>query len=48
MSTGKKDRIVELEDMKGSLDASHLFLSPSEEELFFINRIDGKLYGINL
>lgn len=30
------------------IDAENLFLSPEEDYLFFINRYDGRLYGINL
>jgi hypothetical protein len=48
VTTGKAERIVDPQDIKSSYDASDLFLSPSEDVLFFINRTDGKLYGINL
>lgn len=46
--SGKSERIVETKDIDNSYDATNLFLSPSEDILFFINRNDGKLYGINL
>ena len=46
--TGKKERLVKLEDMKKMIDATDLFLSPNEDMLFFVNRKDGELYKINL
>lgn len=48
VATGKKDRIVELNEITQNLDATDLFLSPSEDKLFFTNRADGKLYGISI
>ncbi|MFH0969725.1 MAG: hypothetical protein V1804_04410 [Patescibacteria group bacterium] len=48
ITTGKAERLVETSDIKNLYDAKNLFLSPSEDILFFINRTDGKLYGINL
>jgi hypothetical protein len=48
VTTGKKDRMIELEKMQGSYDASNLFLSPDEGNLFFINRIDDKLYKVKM
>ena len=48
ISSGKAERIVDIKDIKDSYDATGMFLSPSEDILFFINKIDGKLYGINL
>jgi len=47
-TTGQKSRIVETSDIMQNYDASQLFLSPTEDALFFVNRIDGKLYRINL
>lgn len=47
-TTGKKDRIVELNEIAQNFDAAELFLSPSEDKLFFTNRADGKLYGISI
>ncbi len=47
VETGKKERLVELEWIKNSYDATNLFLSPSENALFFINRMDGKLHRLN-
>lgn len=46
VGTASKERIVELTEFKSDYDASALFLSPVEDGLFFINRIDGKLYKI--
>lgn len=48
ITTGNKERVVELADIKESYDASNLFLSPTENSLFFTNRRDGKLYRIAL
>jgi len=46
--SGKSERIIELKDIDNSYDASNLFLSSSEDILFFTNKKDGKIYGINL
>ncbi len=48
ITSGKTERVVEIKDIKDSYDATNLFLSPSEDILFFINKGNGKLYGINL
>ncbi len=48
VTTGKKERIVELNEITRNLDATDLFLSPPEDKLFFVNRTDGKLYKIEL
>jgi len=48
IASGKAERAVEIADIKEAYDATSLFLSPSEDILFFINKIDGRLYGINL
>lgn len=47
-TNGKKERIIELEDISAGYDATKLFLSASEEILFFVNRIDGKIYRLQL
>ncbi|EKE15633.1 MAG: hypothetical protein ACD_11C00116G0020 [uncultured bacterium] len=47
-TSGKKERIIELEDIAGAYDATNLHLTASEDILFFINRIDGKLYRLQL
>lgn len=48
ITTGKKERLIELNDIKNELDAANLFLSAEEDILFFVNKIDGKLYGIDI
>lgn len=48
ITTGKKDRIIETADIKGKYDSSNMFLSPTEDALYFINKIDKKLYRISL
>lgn len=48
ISSGKKTRIIELDDIKEKIDASALFLSPAEDQLFFINRINNLLYRLSL
>lgn len=45
-NSGKKERIIELEDLSDNFDAYNLFLSPNEDILFFINKYDDKLYGL--
>lgn len=47
ISTGKKERIIDPNQITEKYDASSLILSPSEDVLLFINRIDGKLYRIS-
>jgi len=47
-ASGKKDRIVDLDKIKGQIDAKNLFLNNDESSLFFVNKIDGKLYQIKL
>lgn len=46
--TGEKKRLVEPEKIKEKYDASELFLNADESMLFFINRIDGALYKIDI
>ncbi len=48
VETGKKERIVDPENIPGELDSIDLFLDPNEGFLFFTNRIDKKLYRIRL
>ncbi len=48
ITTGEKTRLVDLDKIKTPFDASNLFLSPDESELFFVNKIDSKLYKIAL
>lgn len=48
-TTGKKERVIELSEMKDQqVDAKNLFLNDDESVLFFVNKIDGKLYRISL
>lgn len=46
--TGEKTRLVELDKIPGRLDAANLFLNTDENKLFFVNKLDGKLYRIDL
>ena len=46
VTIGTKQRLVELKDIPEKYDASNLFLSPTEDALYFINRSDNKLYRI--
>ncbi|TSC94881.1 MAG: Uncharacterized protein Athens071425_382 [Parcubacteria group bacterium Athens0714_25] len=48
IQTGERNRLVELNEITSDYDAKGLFLSPSEDALFFTNRLDEKLYRINL
>jgi len=51
VSTIEKERVVTLENLKKvgeNFDATNLFLSPEEDSLFFVDRSNGKLYGIDL
>jgi hypothetical protein len=48
IATGSKERVVELIDIQGAFDVSNLFLSATEDSLFFINQVDRKLYRIAL
>jgi hypothetical protein len=47
-TTGEKSRIIDLNKITGKYDATDLFLDAIENMLFFINRLDGKLYRITL
>lgn len=48
ITTGSKQRILELSDIKEAYDIFSPFLSSTEDSLFFTNRVDGKLYRISL
>ena len=48
IETGEKTRLVELDKIKAAYDASSLFLNADESLLFFINKLDEKLYKIIL
>lgn len=46
--TGKKERLVPLEEMTEAFDAIDVFLAPTETDLYFVERASGKLYRITL
>ncbi|EKE25273.1 MAG: hypothetical protein ACD_5C00227G0002 [uncultured bacterium] len=48
ITTGKKERILDLDDITEALDATGMFLSPTEDSLYFINKSNKKLYKIEL
>lgn len=48
VESGKKDRVIELDEIEEKYDATELFLSPNEDMLFFTNRHDNKLYRLIL
>lgn len=48
ITTGKKTRLIELKSSTRSFDSSDLFLSEREDFLFFTDRVDKKLYRIEL
>ncbi|HRY82524.1 MAG TPA: hypothetical protein P5232_02395 [Candidatus Moranbacteria bacterium] len=48
IETGEKKRLVETADINSAFDASNLFANSDESLLFFVNKIDGKLYKIAL
>ncbi len=48
ITTGKKQRIIDLPEIKDKMDAYNLFLSPMEDTLYFINKEDHLLYRITM
>lgn len=48
ISSGKAERVAEIKDINDSYDAENLSLSPSEDILFFVNKLSGRLYGISI
>ncbi len=48
LENGEKTRLVEPENIPGKFDATKLFLNSDESVLFFVNKIDGKLYRMEL
>jgi hypothetical protein len=48
VSSGKKARLIETKKIYGSFDALNPFLSKDEKTLFFVNKVDGKLYKLSL
>lgn len=47
VATGKKERIIDASSINGKHDSTNLFLSATEDALYFVNRVDGKLYKID-
>lgn len=47
-STGEKTQILDVDSAAAKIDATDLFLNTDESMLFFVNKVDGKLYRINL
>lgn len=48
VTSGEKTRLVDLDKIKDQFDATNLFLNANESLLFFVSRVDGKLYKITL
>jgi hypothetical protein len=48
VTTGKKSRVVELDKITSNFDAINLFFNYDESVLYFVNRVDNKLYRISL
>lgn len=48
IATGKTSQIIAPSAIKSGIDATDLFLNSDESALFFINRIDGKLYRMDI
>ncbi|MDD5397175.1 MAG: hypothetical protein PHW24_03900 [Candidatus Moranbacteria bacterium] len=48
ITTGEKERAVEAADIKGKYDSSSMIISATEDALFFVNKVDKKLYRIQL
>lgn len=48
LKTGRRERLVPLNEIAQAFDATDLFLSPDETRLFFVDRSTNKLYSINL
>lgn len=47
-ATKESSRLIELDKIKDKYDATNLFLNSDESILFFTNRVDGKLYRIDI
>ncbi|HMN19280.1 MAG TPA: hypothetical protein PKA31_01625 [Candidatus Moranbacteria bacterium] len=48
IESGKKERIVELDEITANFDVSQLLLTATENALLFTDRLSGKLYRIDL
>ena len=48
IKTGEKTRLIETKDITEQYDASQIFINKSESLLFFVNKLNGKLYKVSL
>lgn len=48
IKTGKRERLIPLNEMSQAFDATDIFLAPDETGLFFIDRESSKLFRISL
>ena len=48
IKTGKKDHLIAPEKITENIDATQLFLTPDLNYLFFVNRVNDKLYRLSL
>lgn len=48
LSSGKKERMIDVDKIDGKIDSENLFFSETEKALYFTNRIDGKLYKLDV
>ena len=48
IETGEKARLIETDKIGNKYDTTQIFLNADESKLFFTNKIDGKLYRIDL
>ncbi len=48
IETGEKTKILDASQMTEIYNANELFLSPQEDYLFFVNKVNGLLYSIKL
>jgi hypothetical protein len=46
--TAEKEKLLETDKIKEKYDVQEMFLNEKEDFLFFLNRIDGKLYRLSL
>ena len=48
LKTGEKSRLINPKNIQKKYDVSQMFLNQDESLLFFVNRLDGKLYRLKL
>ena len=48
IATGKKERIIDIADILEKYDSTSLFLSSNNSSLYFVNKIDRKLYKLDM